>query len=149
MMRTPFNFHEAAEEFGRFLNENGFLREPLWVFHDDVAGRQNYIYLRWPLPQSNATAAERLFEHGRQKRLGVKLEAFGQVDDRPCCFIFVPEDKTDSEHALMADLKFSTFVQPLPVRKHRSGWLWRVLARNDPKSPFRHFIGELPRRKPL
>ena len=126
MTETP-PFADALPSFLRFVDEQGFSTDLLWVFREDVTNCRRDIWVRVPVPAENVELAREYYDLGRQQGLGVTLELLCRVDDQSACFVWVPKDEIDASYAMQGPLKLSVAVNPVdatPVRS-RILWCWR------------------------
>ncbi len=133
-MKTKLNFQEACEAFKNFLSQEGRPHQLLWLFREDVLTYQRKILLRWPLPQSNEILAAQLYEIGREKGLGINLEAFCWVGKYCCCYVLIPEDQSAAEGLMMTELKFNFPQDARQVIRISFPVMWNWLKRIVPKS---------------
>ncbi len=148
-MRTKLSFQEALQAFNEFLVKEGHSADVVWIFREDVLTYQRRIFLRWPLPRANKQLAEQLYEFGRDKGLGLKLEVFCWLRTRSCCYGFVPEDEDEAEYAMMTELKFSVPVEKRYASKIRMSLLWRAIARFVSMSKLPSWRDFIPERKAI
>jgi len=101
-------FQESVAEFRRFLAENGYPQDLIWVNPDDVILTGPLIYVRVPVSQSNEESARQLFEHGISQQMGVLFATLCEIGSATCSYVWVPKDQTEAQEALMpAGLKMS------------------------------------------
>jgi len=95
-------FQESVTEFRRFLAENGYPQDLIWVKPDDVIlTGTSLIYIRVPVPHSNEESARQLFEHGISQQMGVLFATLCEIDGAACSYVWVPKDESEAEQALM------------------------------------------------
>lgn len=121
MIIAQTSFTEAEKEFKNFLADNNLPSDILWVFREDTISRNRELYERqfWlkpPSPEENRKIAEKYYEIGQQRSLGICLSAFAICGDKIGCCIILPKDKEDSEYLLMSSthLKLS-FTIDMPT----------------------------------
>ncbi len=119
-------FAEALRQFQEFLSRQGVSENILWIFREDIAENGKRKYLRIP-SQEQRSFVERLYAAGCKRQLGVCFSVYCFLDKRPCCYLYVPANKTDAEYMMMPDgLRFSTPSEEiLPIAiSVKSRWLW-------------------------
>jgi hypothetical protein len=111
--------------FLRFIEEQGYSNELVWVFREDVTNCRREYWVRAPVPKINPQLVQHLYEFGRRQELGVTLEVLCRVEGRSACFVWVPKDKLDAEYAMQGPLKFKVPMNPVDASMVRSSFLWR------------------------
>ena len=142
------DFRDAVEQLKDFLASQNLSPELLWIFREDVVWYKQCIFVKEPLPQGNEIVAESLYERGRQRDLGIRLETLCLLGSHPCCYVWLPEDQMDAEYAL---LLMSNFIISAPKElKHakpvRSPLTWRVYKLFEGKPAWISMVERLPRR---
>ena len=120
-------FDEVLPTFKRFIHEQGFGTDVLWIFREDVTTYKRACWVRVPALDTNSDLARRYFEQGRRHGLGVTLEVCCRVGASSACFVWFPEDELAAEYAMQGSLKLRALCDPMvaiPVRS-RLGWLDR------------------------
>ncbi|HKI31032.1 MAG TPA: hypothetical protein VKA46_04145 [Gemmataceae bacterium] len=92
MSETP-PYDDALNAFLRFVGEQGFSTELMWVFREDVTNCRRRYWVRVPVPEANTTSARQHFELGRQRGFGVTLEVLCRLEGRSACFVSWPAPK--------------------------------------------------------
>ncbi|MCH7725979.1 MAG: hypothetical protein IH991_05790 [Planctomycetes bacterium] len=120
-------FPEALDRFQNFLASEGHCTELLWIFREDVVERCPRTYLRVPL-RNDETLVELLYDEGLQRGLGIHLNVFCFLEDRPCCYVWLPKDEEDASYRMLLGLKVSIPADSdrrivVPV-KSRLRWTW-------------------------
>ena len=92
------SFRETKQDFQRFLSEEGLSSDVLWIFREDLVCLPNRFLVKVPLPGNNENLAETLFDIGRERDLGLCLNAFCLLGGRPCCYVQIPDDDLDSQY---------------------------------------------------
>ena len=128
-MKTKLSFQQATESLRGFLILEKRPSIIHWIFRDDLLQYKRNVVLRWPLPKDNEQMAEQLYNAGRERGLGLTLEAYCFDRNTAYCYVLVPEDKYDSEALMMTELKLSFVTDHGRVWKIRTKWLWQK-ARN-------------------
>lgn len=112
------SFQEAVAEFRRFLAQNGYQQEVVWVKPDDVILTGGpLLYVRVPAPRSNEEPARQLFECGIARQKGVLFGTLCEIDGATCSYAWVPKDEAESQKALMpTGLKMSVHSEDSRVQ---------------------------------
>ena len=142
------SFNEAVKQLKDFLISQNLSPELLWVFREDIVWRKQRILIKEPLPQENESVAESLYESGRQRELGIRLETLCLLGSRPCCYIWLPKDQMDAEYAL---LLMSNFIISVPTdlkraESVRSPLIWRAHKLFEGVPAWISMVERLPRR---
>jgi hypothetical protein len=145
-MRTELDFDAATQSYKQFLAEQSLSTDILWIFREDVTVKKRQICICWPLPSENPGLAEQLYEQGRDKGSGLRLDTFCLVDNRPCCYVWVPRDEVDADHAMLSELKMSVPTEPIHAKRIRSKVLWQVITWLNSRSKVWGFEEEIPKR---
>ena len=125
-------FPDAVRQCQDFLTGQNISSDLLWVYREDVAWRKRRILVRYPLPAENERLVESLYERGRRRDLGIRLEVLCLLGPRPCCYVWLPQGRTDAEYALLLTSKFIISV-PTDLRNAESvknplAWRWHKLV---------------------
>lgn len=139
-------FVNAVGQFRNFLISQQVSSELLWVFREDVTSRKQRILVKEPLAAENGRLVESLYERGCQRGLGVQLDAVFLLGSRVCCYICLPEDKSDAEHLMISGLKLSVPTDLLHARSVRNNLMWRVQVWLDKQSCWNKVEKRLPRK---
>ena len=141
-------FPDAMRQCRDFLTGQNLPSDLLWVFREDVAWRKRRIFVRQPLPAENERLVESLYESGRRRDLGIRLEVLCLLGSRPCCYVWLPKDQTDAEYALLLMSKFIISV-PTDLRNAESVknplvWQWHKMVEGG--AGWESIVERLPRR---
>ena len=122
-------FKEAVAHFQRFLASQNRPTTVQWVFRDDLLAFRGSLNLRTRVPNDQSAEAARVFEVGRQRGLGVSLEALASDEQRTYAFVFVPEDQTDAAYRLMCGnhIKVAAPVERRSSLQHAGRIRWALL----------------------
>lgn len=142
------SFSDATKQFRDFLAGQTLSPEFLWVFREDVVSRKRRILVKEPLPQESDKIVESLYETGRQRDLGIRLETLCLLGSHPCCYIWLPKDQMDAEYALLSVSKFIISVPTNLQRAEsvRNPMIWRAHKLFEGKPAYVSTIERLPRR---
>jgi hypothetical protein len=91
-------FAEATRRFAAFLREQGWPERIQWVSEGNVerpSAAEITVYLTGD--DDGAEEAERVFERGRQARLGVMLDAICTWGEATCAVVSYPRDALQAE----------------------------------------------------
>ncbi len=123
MTETP-PFDESLAAFLRFLGDEGFSAELVWVFREDVTNCIRDYWIRMPVPVGNAILARHYFEFGRRQGRGVTLEVLCRLAGRSACLVWVPEDDEDASYAMQEPLKLKVPMQSVEASEVHSALRW-------------------------
>jgi hypothetical protein len=127
---TP-RFEQAVERFRAFLTEEGRSSSIVWRRPGDVVRRVDKdIVVRRRPPRKANDWAQRYYETGRRKGLGIALEAVCEVDGSVCATIFWTTDDVEASQLMMPTqgLKMSAAV-PRARGQSVSGLGWWLARR--------------------
>jgi hypothetical protein len=133
-MKTALSFQQAVNSLRDFLAEQRKPATVCWVFRDDVFQYKRQVFVKWPLPEDNEAKAERLYEMGRERELGLAIEVFCFDKRQAYCYVFIPEDAYESEALMLTELKLSYSESDRSVIRVRTKWLWRAVKTVFPRS---------------
>jgi hypothetical protein len=147
MTLETLNFKDAVAEFSAFLAENGLTQPLLWAFQEDVVSEKTntfktLFWVRLPLPGDSEQRAERHFELGKSKGLGMALAAYAVCDDGLLCSFVVPADSVDSEYLMIRpdQIKYS-FVKVMPsAAVVRNSFRWTLFTVDPRYKKGNHFV---------
>jgi hypothetical protein len=130
-------FNVAVNQLEKFLAGQNISPEFIWLFREDVVWRKRLFHVREPLPAENKRIAESLYERGRQRDLGIRLEVLCLLGSRPCCYVWLPKDRGDAEeNGLLMSKLIMSFPTDLnraePVANPLMWRLYRLLAGEAP-----------------
>ncbi len=133
MMIENTSFANAEASFQHFLNERNATGKLLWVFREDVACHGKNVFIKPPVALKNTTIMEAYYEFGRKRGLGVCLNAFCLWEERPCCYIYLPEDETDGEYRMISrvHIKYSALENITAAQSVLSRLCWRIEKLRD------------------
>ncbi len=123
MSETP-PYGVALAAFLRFMEEQGFSTELVWVFREDVTNCRRRYWVRVPVPEINSVLAQLYFEQGRQNGLGVTLEVLGRLEGRSACFVYWPENEEAASYAMQGPLKLKVPAETINIIPVRWRWQW-------------------------
>jgi hypothetical protein len=108
-------FDEAISIFHNFLRQQGQNGGMLWIWRNSIISRRGSgscqsanrkIFIdRHALADDDSI--RKYYDAGVERGLGIALRVFCVADGLPLCFIYIPEDKTSAEYAMMSSLKCS------------------------------------------
>lgn len=141
-------FPDALRQCEDFLTSQKFSPDLRWVFREDVAWRKRRIFIKEPLPAENGKLVESLYESGRQRGLGIRLEVLCLLDSRPCCYVWLPKDQIDAEYALllMTKLIISVPTDLQTAESVRNPLMWQMRKLVERVAGWESSVERLPRR---
>ena len=120
------SFEEATDNLRSFLANQGFQTDLVWICREAVFIRWSKLYIKVPL-QNESLLAERMYNEGIRRGLGVELKVFCFVAGSPSCYVWIPEDSTAAEYRMLSGLKLCIVEQNrqviVPIR-NRIQWTW-------------------------
>lgn len=119
------SFDEAKQFFQNFLSEQGLSSDLLWIFGEDIICLSKRLLIKVPLPAENESFAEVCYNVGRERDFGICLHAFCLLDERPCCYVWLPEDDLDAQYSLMGNLNLSAASATTLSTPNRLTAFWR------------------------
>ncbi len=142
------DFDNAIRQLKTFLAGQNVSTDLVWVFREDVVSYKLRLYVRASLPNDNDDLAASLYERGLVRDLGVRLEVLCLLGSRPCCYIWLPEDREDAGYSLLLMSKFIISVPTeLPhARPVKNRLAWRGYKLLDEKSGWRDRADRVPHR---
>lgn len=146
--RIP-DFQDAENQLKEFLISQNFSDDILWVLREDVASRKGCIYVKLPLSDENSSVTESIYERGRQRNLGIRIEVLCVLDGKPCCYVWVPKNESDAEENGML---MSKFILSIPANLRRSQsvrnpLLWQLYKLLEDEPEWLSHVDRLPLRK--
>jgi hypothetical protein len=139
-------FGEAARQFGGFLVSQRLSPDLLWVFREDVCGRNQQLPVKIPTPEENAGHVESLYNLGVSRGLGARLDVLCLLGSRPCCYVWLPSDEEDASYAMLSGLKFSVPTEPMVAQAVESSLPWRVYKWLERGEAFKGIVEQVPPR---
>ena len=108
-------FDEAVSVFRNFLRQQEVSDDVHWLWRNAIISRRGSgsrkIANRKIFIDRNALADENsirnYYNAGIKRGLGIALRVFCLADGVPLCYIYLPEDETAAEYAMMSSLKCS------------------------------------------
>lgn len=136
-------FDEAVTRFQRFLADNGYAREIVWVEPEDVlltGTRKIYVRLRVPADRQNQ--AREMYETVVKLNCGLRMATLAENAEATYCYLWGRPEDHEREPQLwprrgvaMSVLQSESRRTAEPVRNRlRWGWLsWRLRAKQELK----------------
>ena len=141
-------FDDAVGQLKGFLAGQNISTDLVWVFREDVVSYKLRLYVREPLPSGNERLVASFYERGLKRDLGIRFNTLCLLNSRPCCYIWLPEDREDAGYALLLMSKFiisapTELSHARPVRNWLAWWAYKLL---DEKSGWRDRANGVPHR---
>lgn len=139
------SFDAAVAQFQNFLSEHGITGAIIWVFREDFVCRvmtlswgsrirDRRIWVKVPIPAENERIARQHYTVAAERGYGASFEVLCLLENRPCCYLWSPHDKSEAEYAMLRGLKF-TIPEHLDYgRPVRNTIWWQILAAFDRKT---------------
>jgi hypothetical protein len=131
-MPVTETFDEACVKLSELLRRESQPAELLWLCREDITGRRRRIFIHPSPPSINRDLYRQRYEFGAQQGRGMRLEVHFFLDDRACCFVWVPRDEIDASQAwLSGDLRLSVPTQKpdYPITATQCGTLSEFVVR--------------------
>jgi len=97
MILRESSFADAKHIFQEFLRGQNVGSDIVWLFFDDVFLVNGTVYVRSVDPAQNEVLANRLYDLGVARNLGLCLYAFARMGSKVCCYVDLPTDPRDAE----------------------------------------------------
>jgi hypothetical protein len=127
-------FDQAEAEFRSALLGMGHDLPLVWLFREDVLAGKDLYRVRLPLPANQRAATERVYDEGRRRGFGVRLEVFCRLGATLACYVWSPRDELEGQytHLPSARLKFTVPVDlktAVGITTDAGWWAARVRVR--------------------
>lgn len=119
-------FEEATARLRAFLANQVLNSDVLWICREVFLEQWPRLYVKLPL-HNESSLAERIYDEGVRRGIGVELQVFCFVEGRPCCYVWIPKDEIDATYRMLSGLKLC-IREPgrqivVPVKSHFQ-WIW-------------------------
>jgi hypothetical protein len=127
---TPASLDEACQRFSRFLRENGYSEQILWIERLDIVWHRRQLFIRERPQQIVWDRARRRYEEGIRNGHGVLLHAFSELGGTAVAAIILPKDEDAAQRHLIAPggLKLSVATNKLSASRITNRLTWWILA---------------------
>ena len=129
---TPNSLSEVTQRFSKFLRENGYPEQVVWVEQTDLVWDQHQlcICVRERPTQIALDHAGKKYAAGIRNVLGVSLYAFSEVAGTAVAAVILPKDEDTAQRHLMprGGLKLSAATQKLRARRITNSLTWLILS---------------------
>jgi hypothetical protein len=120
------SFEEASARLRAFLDNQSLNSDLLWICREVFLEQWPKLYVKLPM-HNECCLAERIYDEGLRRGIGVELQVFCFVEGRPCCYVWIPKDEIDASYRMLSGLKLC-IREPgrqivVPV-KSRFRWFW-------------------------
>jgi hypothetical protein len=128
---TPATLTEAQPRFVKFLRENNYPEQIVWVEREDVVWGQLQLWVRTRSTQESWDRACQKYAVGMRSGLGVTLYAFSELPGTAIAAVILPKDEDAAQRHLMlrGELKLSAATQKLKARRIANRVIWLILSR--------------------
>src|SRR5580704_12203076 len=89
---APASLNEACQRFSRFLRENGYPEQILWVEKTDIVWHRRRLYVREHSMKTARDRACQRYEEGIKTGHGLLLHAFSELGEAAVAAVILPED---------------------------------------------------------
>ncbi len=118
-------FDDAVSQLRRFLADEAYPSEIVWVFREDLYSPSGRFRVRFPPPPENEALARRVFEAGRARGL-VEVSALCRLLSAVAATVWFPANSDEEVQGWSRGLKLS-IARPLAEAKLvRSPLSWRL-----------------------
>jgi hypothetical protein len=123
-------FPEACQRFSRFVRENGYPEQVLWVEQADVVWWRQQLLVRVRPVQTGRDRACQRYEEGIRNGSGVLLHAFSEIEGTAIAAVILPRDEDVAQRHLMpqSGLKLSVATTKLSARHITNRLTWWILT---------------------
>lgn len=130
-------FETAVERFKKFLVQQHYPPNLLWLRPEDVVFWCLRYYFRKSDPSDDVALAKAEFESAIARNVGVALQAECKTVRWSLCRVYVPEDDLDAERRMIpkTGVKISATADPKPAIEVCGRIQWRLLKWLVRKSP--------------
>jgi hypothetical protein len=127
---TPASLDEACQRFSRFLRENGYPEQILWVEHPDVVLSHRRLFVRARPTKTVWEHARQKYEEGIKNGHGVLLHAFSELGEAAIAAVILPQDDDAAQRHLIpkGDLKLSVATNKFGARRVTNRLIWLILS---------------------
>jgi hypothetical protein len=99
---TPLTLAAGAEQFSTFLSANAYPENIRWVTrHQITLGNDNMYYVSFDGAEEGQIEAERRYEEGLTRGLGILLQAICCTTDATIASVYFPSDTEDAQQRRM------------------------------------------------
>jgi hypothetical protein len=132
---TPASLNEACQRFSRFLQQNDYPEQIVWVEQADLVWDQRHlcVCVRERPTQIAWDHASQRYEEGIRNGNGVLLLAFSQLGETSVAAVILPKDDDAAQRHLIprSGLKLSAATKKLSARRFTNRLTWLIQsARN-------------------
>lgn len=131
------SFETAVTNFRRFLVQQDYPPNLLWLTPDDIVfWGMRYFFWKGE-PSARSSQAKSYYESGMARNNGIELQAHCKTERWTICRVYVPEDQLDAECRMIPKIgvKTAAAVDPKPAVEIGNMIQWRILkwwVRNSP-----------------
>jgi hypothetical protein len=127
---VPETFDEACQRFSKFLGENRYSEQVIWVDQTDVVWDGHQVWVRVRSVQTVLEQARKKYEGGAISGFGVALFAFSDLAGSTIATLILPEDEDQAQRFLMPrpGVKLSARVEKFPARVVANPLTWLHLV---------------------
>jgi len=116
-MNSVASFGTAVADFQKFLLQQEYPSNLLWVTHDDIVFWRSRFFFCRDDSTERSNQARAKFEDAMSRNIGVMFEGICRTEQATVCRIYVPSDALDAEYRMIpkTGIKFSALVDPKPA----------------------------------
>src|SRR5580692_10663860 len=123
-------FDESCLRFRKFLGDNGYPADLIWITPQELLAGDRLLYVRLPVPDVNVQRVREVFENAMEQHSGIVFTTVCELDSATCCRAWVPADDDERGRAMCPrDLKISALKGNSRIRGQgvRSRLKWEYL----------------------
>ncbi|HWC95590.1 MAG TPA: hypothetical protein VG456_02540 [Candidatus Sulfopaludibacter sp.] len=123
------NFDAAVSDFKRFIIQQDYPPNLLWLQPDDILFWGLRYYFRKGDPSERANTAKTEYERALDRNVGLALQAEFKTERWAICRVYVPPDELEAERRMIpkTGVKIAATVDPKPAVEVHSRLRWRIL----------------------
>jgi hypothetical protein len=126
---TTTTFEDAANDFARFAESQGFPVRLLWITSEDIVFWRGRYFVLIGDADTRRLQARAQFDMGIARGVGISLEGKCKANAWTICRVFVPHDDQDAQYRMIpkTGVKMSVAVNPKPAVLVKSSVLFGLL----------------------
>lgn len=123
------DFETAVTNFARFLVQQGFPPNVLWLTPDDIVFWQLRYHFWKGDPGQRRERAKVEYEHGVARNFGIALQAECKTERWSICRVYLPTEEIDAGCRMIPRtfVKMSAVTDPKPAKEIENRIQWRIL----------------------
>ena len=133
------DFGAAVARFQRFLKQNNYSEDLLWLTPDDVLlSGKRFMYVRFPVPITHELKARSAYEKGMALGRGLLMSTLCELGSSTCCYLWYPKQQEDVPQGIRphdGSVKMSAKMEAArtPGKPVKSSVVWALLKHRHRK----------------